>query len=137
MTEYELASLFLQTIDVANATTANFLAVAFGMMVVCYLAAHKLDRSATAVVLALYSLYALGMINEIYSEYRDLVGIGDEIARSATKAGSRLTWHGFAIAGPDSHLQYIPFWVLTMSSLAFVGTIWFFFHMRRQHGAAS
>ena len=137
MTEYELASLFLQIVDFANATMANFLAITFGMMVVCYLAAHRLDRASTIVVLALYSLYSLGLINEIYSEYRDLVAIGNEIAQAASVPDSRLTWHGFALAGPDSYLQYIPFWVLTMSGLGFLATVWFFFHMRRRRGAAS
>jgi hypothetical protein len=137
MTEYELAALFYQVVDVANATMANFLAVTFGMMVVCYLAAHKLDRASAIVVLALYSLNSLGMINEIYSEYSDMVRIGKEIAQSATGAGSRLSWHGFALAGPDSYLQYIPFWVLAMSGLGFLATLWFFFHMRRRRGAAS
>ena len=137
MTEYELAALFYQIVDVANATMANFLAVTFAMMVVCYLAAHKLDRVSSALVLALYVLYAVGMIHEMYSEYRDLVGIGSEIARSATHADSSLTWHGFALAGPNAVGQFIPVWVAIMGGLALFGTIWFFFHMRRRRSAAN
>lgn len=137
MTEYELASLFLQTVDVANASMANFLAVTFGMMVVCYMAAHKLDRASAIVVLALYTLYSLGLINELYSEYRDLIGIGSEIAKSAAEPGSRLGWHGFVVAGPDSYLKYVPYWVLAMCGLGFLATIWFFFHMRRRHAVTS
>lgn len=137
MTEYELASLFYQVVDVANATMANFLAVTFGMMVVSYLAAHRLDRKAVAVVLTLYILYSMGMINEMFNEYRDLISIGNEIAVAATNPGSGLSWHGFAIAGPNAIAQYVPLWVVAMSGLALFGTIWFFFHMRRRHAEKS
>ena len=80
MSEYELASLFYQVVDVANASLANFLTITSAMLVVCYLAADKLDRVSAFLVLTLFTVFALGMINEVYSEYRDLVGIGQEIA---------------------------------------------------------
>lgn len=132
MSEYELAALFYQVVDVANASLANFLTITSAMLVVCYLAAAKLDRVSAFLVLTLFTVFSMGMINEIYSEYRDLVGIGMEIARSAEDPGSSLKWHGFAIGGAETDGQFIPRWVVTMSALAYFGTIWFFFHMRRR-----
>lgn len=132
MTEYELASLFYQVVDVANASLANFLTITSAMLIVCYLAAAKLDRVSSVLVLTLFTVFSMGMINEIYSEYRDLVGIGQEIAQAAGDAGSNLKWHGFALGNADGAGEFIPRWVVTMSLLAYFGTLWFFFHMRRR-----
>lgn len=137
MTEYELAALFYQVVDVANASLANFLTITSAMLVVCYLAADKLDRVSAFLVLTLFTIFSLGMINEIYSEYRDLVGIGQEIARSAQNAQSSLKWHGFALGGAETDGVFIPRWVVSMSALAYFGTIWFFFHMRRKPAKTS
>lgn len=132
MTEYEFAALFYQVVDVANASLANFLTITSAMLVVCYLAADKLDRVSSILVLTLFTVFSMGMINEIYSEYRDLVSIGQEIAKSASSASSDLKWHGFALGDADGLASFIPRWVVAMSLLAYFGTLWFFFHMRRR-----
>ena len=50
MSEYELAALFYQVIDVAIASLANFLAITSAMLVVCYLAGAELDRVSALLV---------------------------------------------------------------------------------------
>ena len=47
-------------------------------------------------------------------------------------ANASLKWHGFALGGAETDAKFIPRWVVSMSALAWFGTIWFFFHMRRK-----
>jgi hypothetical protein len=128
MTEFETATLFYQIVDLATSTSANFLTIISVMLVVSYLAAHKLDTISTVLILVIFSLFALGNINELYSEYSDLVGLGKQLGELGAKPGSSLSWHGFVMERSGPFLGYIPIYVAMMSILSYLGAIWFFFH---------
>ncbi len=94
MSDYELASLFFTIMEAAQATFANFLAIISGMIAVSYFFAHKLDRTLSALLLVIFSLFSLGFINEIFAAYSDLP---DWALRSAHRASCpRPVWAGWA-----------------------------------------
>jgi len=80
MSEFEMASLFYQVLTAAHAALANFLTVVFAVLVVSYFVAEKIDRIAAMFLLGVYSLFAIGMTNEIVGLYSDLVRLGWEMA---------------------------------------------------------
>ena len=134
MSEYETASLFYEMIGVANASMANYLTVVFAVLAAGYLVAEKLDRTSAIVVLSLFTVFALGMTNEIVSAYRDFAGLGRLMAQMAA-AGPAFSWH--PVAGTrGAGFALIPFVVLGICAVAYVGTMWFFLHTRRTRRAA-
>jgi len=129
MTDYEYASLFFAILDAAQATFANYLAIVSGMIAVSYFFAHKLDRTLSALLLLIYSLFALGFINELFSAYSDFARLGAVLAERGALPGSGLGWMGPVIAGPGG-LAAIPFVILAMTLASYVATLWFFFHAK-------
>ena len=60
----------------------------------------------------------MGYINELYSEYRDLVGLGKQLGELGAKPGSSFSWHGFVLGRSGSFADFIPLIVVTTSVLA-------------------
>ncbi len=134
MTDYETVSLFYQVIAVANASLANYLTVVSAMLVASYLVADKLDRFSSGLVLAIFSIFSIGMINEVRSAYRDFARLGVLISELAAEPGSSLGWH--PVAGSDgAGFRAIPVVITVVCSLAYLGSLWFFFHTRRSRCA--
>lgn len=134
MTDYEYASLFFSIMDAAQATFANFLAIVSGMIAVSYFFAQKLDRTLSGLLLLIYSLFALGFINELFSAYSDFARLGAVLAERGQVPGSGLGWMGPVIAGPGG-LAAVPWIILAMTLASYVATLWFFFHARKMNRA--
>lgn len=132
MTEYEVVSLFHQIVTGANASLTNFLTVLMAMLVASYMAAGKLDGKTTGMILAVYSVFSLGMMNEIYSGYRDFAAVGMEMVRMGRMPGSSIAWHPNVVAGGIG-LAQLPFVILAILVSAYASSMWFFFHMRGRH----
>ncbi len=137
MSEFEMASLFYQVIEVAHAALANYLTVVFAVLIVSHFAADKLDRSAWVVLLGVYSLFAIGMTNEIASLYSDFVRLGWEMAKIADADGTTLSWNGMATRNADGPAWAIPIVVTAMCGLAYVGSLLFFFRTRQRGNSES
>ena len=129
MTDYELASLFFTIMEAAQATFANFLAIISGMIAVSYFFAHKLDRTLSALVLVIFSLFSLGFINELFAAYADFARLGAQISAQGQLPETGLSWMGPVISGAGG-LAPVPWIILTMTTASYLATIWFFFHAR-------
>lgn len=129
MSEYELASLFFTVMEAAQVTFSNFLAIISGMIAVSYFFAHKLDRTLSALLLIIFSLFALGFINELFAAYSDFARLGAEISAQGQLPDTGLGWMGPVIAGPGG-LVAVPWIILTMTAASYLATLWFFFHAR-------
>lgn len=136
MSEYEIVSLFHEVITGVNASMTNFLTVLMAMLVVSYLVANRLDRPASLVVVVLYSIFMLGMINEIYSGYRDFAAIGREMARMGAEPGASIGWHPTVMNG-GAGLDALPFIILSIALSSFLASLWFFFHARKKPPASA
>lgn len=133
MSEYEIVSLFHQVITGVNASMTNFLTALFAMLVASYLAAHRLDKTSALIVVVVYSLFTLGMINEIFLGYRDFAAIGQEMVRMGRLPGSSITWHPNVING-DAGMSLLPWIILAVMVSAYIASVWYFFRARRMHG---
>ncbi len=131
MTEYEYATLFFQVSETAHAAIANFLTIVFAMIVVSYLAAHKLERYAAGFLLTAYSLFSIGLAFEIFNLYRDFVDLGWELAKYQDANPAAFTWLGMATdldSGPNA---VIPAVIASVCTIAYLGSMMFFVRMRR------
>lgn len=135
MTEYEHVQLFFQIVNVANGTISNYMTLVFGMLVTSYLAAHRLDRLMAGIALAIYSLFALGLCNEIFQVYSDFARLGLQISEFGSVPETRLGWFGPVALGPDG-LTAIPVIIMTVTVSAYVGSILFFFRARKANKAS-
>ena len=135
MTDYELTYLFFEIVQTSNGTITNFMTLVFGMLVTSYLAAHRLDRVMMWLALVIYSLFALGFINEIYQASSDFARIAQVIAARGELPGSDLGWFGPVVNGPAS-MNVIPNLILVMFLSAYAGSIAFFFRARKANLAS-
>jgi hypothetical protein len=136
MTEYEYATLFFQVADTAHAAIANFLTVVFAMLVVSYLAAHRLDRYATVLLLTAYSLFSLGIAFEIFNLYRDFGALGWELAQYHDANPAAYNWLGMATDLDSGPNLFIPAVIATVCVIAYLGSMMFFMRMRRENKRA-
>ena len=131
MTEYEYATLFFQVSETAHAAIANFLTVVFAMIVVSYLAAHKLDRYATALLLTAYSLFSFGLSFEIFNLYRDFGELGWELAQYHEANPAAYNWLGMATDSDRGPNRFIPAVIASVCIIAYLGSMMFFVRMRQ------
>ena len=129
ITEYEIASLFYQVVDTAQAAMTNFLTVVFAVIVVSYFAGEKLDRFASSLLIFVYSFFCFGMIREIYYLYSDLARLGWKMA---SFPGSTFDWHGMASSLTQGPPQIIPLSAVSMCVLGYVGSLAFFYFRRKR-----
>ena len=130
MTEYEYATLFFQLSETAHAAIANFLTVVFAMLVVSYLAADKLDRYATSLLLTAYTLFSLGLAFEIFNLYRDFGELGWELAKYHDANPAAYTWLGMATDLESGPNRFIPAVIAAVCVIAYLGSMMFFVRMR-------
>lgn len=131
MTDYELLSLVMQTVSALAASQANFMTGVFAMLVVGYVAAHRLDRIAVALIVAVYSIFCVGMFAEVWGLGTNLALLFDQIGARAAQPGSSLGWHPAVNGASRGHVRYTG---LLIYAIIFSGTLWFFFRMRASGG---
>ena len=129
-----MANLFYQLVEAAHAALANYLTVVFVVLVVSYFVAHKIDRAAWIFLLGVYSLFAIGVTNEIFSLYSDMVRLGWQMANQFDAENTALSWHGMASSTAGGPRWSIPITVASMCGLAYVGSLFLFFQIRK-HGS--
>ena len=136
MTEYEHAILFVEYAQACSAQMANLMTLIFAMVVTSYIAAHRLDRVMMWLALAIYSMFTLGFINEVFQLYSDLSRLGMKIAEEfGPLPRTALSWFGPISDGPD-FLYALPYLILFMTLLTYVASILFFLRARKANLAS-
>lgn len=132
MSDYEMATLFIQIAEASQAGFANFMAIITGMLAISWFVAHKLPRGLAAILVLIFTLAAVGFGNELFSLNSDLARLGSALQERGAAGAPDLMWLGPARAGTANPIGFIPVVVLTMMVLAYAGTIWFFLHARKR-----
>lgn len=93
MTDYEVAYLFLETVNTMNGLTQSFVGTLFAFLIASALAAQRLSRNLSRIALALFGVTQIMMIFQVWNASRSFANLALEIkTRSIAPAGD-LTWH--------------------------------------------
>lgn len=68
MSEYEIASLHVDTLMLLGASFTTYFSLVSAFLVVSYLAAHRLTRTMAAILIGLFVLWNLLMIGAVSAE---------------------------------------------------------------------
>jgi hypothetical protein len=132
MSDYQMAALFFQIAEAAQAGFANFMALITAMVVVSWFVGSRLSRGMAIAVLVIYTVACFGFGNEIFSLYGDLARLGSALHARGAEGAIDLGWLGPVRAGSADAMAFIPYTVLAMMLAAYIATFWFFLHARRR-----
>jgi hypothetical protein len=130
MTDYELVSTLNETLSILWLIFSTYVSIVFAFLVASYLVANKLMPKIVPLLLFIYSLVAFWAISGLYRTGLGVIGIVGEIKRGVLESTSSLSWHS-SMSMSDSLLDYMPVIVTSIPTLAFIGSILFFFHQRK------
>jgi hypothetical protein len=131
MTEYEKAALFVDFLNTSNMVFSNYMAVVFAMLAASWFLANRMSRLVAILFLGLYSIGALMSGFGVFAAFTDFSNLGVFIHQSAPPGGGELSW--LAPAGPGgAGMGAVPVFVAFMILSAYVGSIVFFFLVRRK-----
>jgi hypothetical protein len=129
MTEYELASLNLDTLMLLGASFATYFSLVSAFLVASYLAAHRLTRTMTAILIGLFVLWSLLTVATMSAQLSSLSGLAKKM-RAFAGEGKGLEWHRAANL-PDAMIDWPRFMIVAILALAAIAAVYFFFHCRR------
>ena len=129
MTEYEMAYLLNDMWINLISQTQFFFTILTTFLIASYIAAHRLTRSMTGVVVGLFLFACVGSCVNILRQTQTIIGLGNEM-RAFALAGKGLGWHAVTKV-PEWALQMNGLPGVAMSVLATVAAVYFFFHCRR------
>lgn len=133
MSDYELISVFITSVDALWVVFSTFVTVVFAFLVVSYLVASKLRRSLAAIVMALYTLVALWAAWAMSRGSASVTAIAAEMKLRVQDGTSSLDWHPAANT-PDFLISAIPIVITLIALLTYVGSV-FFFYIQRKHAS--
>ena len=122
MSDFEMAYLFNEYVDVIFTILFGYISVTSGFLTVTYFVGAKLPRFIAGVVVSLYSVASIPLIVVAFRYARMLDAIRN-------KMGDSLQWHPAAY---EPHL-FIPltFYTFATCLLAiFIASIWYFYRVR-------
>jgi len=124
MTDHEILSLFSEFGGNTQETFINYVGVLSAFLVAAYLAADRLSKTMTTVLIALFSVVALQQGTALLLHWGDQVGLLAEI-----RARENLAWHGAHRASPSMGLIFYATYFVTVFG-GYVGALVFFFDRR-------
>ena len=128
MTEYEMASLWVDTFGLVQITTSLFFTALSAFMVASFVAAHRLTATMTAVAMGLFVLFNAVVLFALSRQLLAFQGLVLEMQRVAD-ASNGLAWHVVART-PAPVLSLALTATIWVYVLATVAAIYFFFHCR-------
>jgi hypothetical protein len=128
MTEFEMAYLFNDMFINLVTQVQFYFAVLTAFLAASYVAAHRLTRSMTVVVVGLFAVVSVGSILNIYRQVQAMAGLA-ETMRAAAASGKGLAWHPVA-SQYDWQLRVPRGGGVAFVLLAGAAAVYFFFHCR-------
>ncbi len=135
MSDFEIATLFYQINQSAQSALANYIAVIFALLAAGYFAAHKLDKFSSSLLLLLFSVFCLGMANEVFGLYNDMGHLAGIMAEAGMDPSSSLGWHGAVRGGGDFLKFVVPKVIGFICLLSYISTIVFFLIRRKSNSS--
>ena len=130
MTDYELLSVFQEFINITWTIFATYVSIVFAFIVASYLVSSRLTPRVAALVITLYTLVAFWSVWGIRQNATGIAATVGEIKRGVLEGNSSLGWVPI-VETSDAMLLMTPFLITLVSSVAYVGSIIFFFYQRR------
>ena len=128
MTEYEMASLWVDTFGLVQMTTSLFFTALSAFMVASFVAAHRLTPTMTAIAIGLFLLFSAVVLFALSRQLLAFQGLVLEMQRVAD-ASNGLAWH--AVARTPAPILSVALTVaISVYALATVAAVYFFFHCR-------
>ena len=135
MTEYEMASLNIDTLLLLGASFTTYFSLVSAFLVASYLAAHRLTRTMATILIGLFVLWNMLMIGAVSAQLYSLSGLAKKM-RTFADEGKGLEWHRVAHI-PDSLIDWPRYLIVIILSLATIAAIYFFFHSRHVNRKAA
>ena len=126
MTDYEVLMAFTDIADSSQDSYMNFVSIVFGFIVAGYLVADKLSQKMTILITILFTFVAFQEAMSAILFLTDYLGLIPEM-----QSREGLQFHGAHDVGHFFPPVYIAIHIATLI-LAYVGSIIFFFHQRRE-----
>lgn len=129
MTEFEMASLANDMLATTNTILTTSFTVTTGFVAASYLAAHRLSRTMTVIVVALYVAWSLSINAQAYTALRGYYRLLRKIRDTAQPEGI-FSW--FPPEGmPAWFTDARPSMIGASLIVAILASVIFFFHCRR------
>lgn len=133
MSEYEYAALFTSFLEAQNLMFANYMAFVFAMLTVSYFLAKRLNRTMTALLLFIYTLWSFNLTQSLWAVFGDFSHLGVELSKFADRADTDLGWLGPVREAENiSYMENLPTIMIIMMLIVYIATIAFFFVARYQ-----
>lgn len=127
MTEFELLTLFNEFFDATFARLNDFMAGTFAMLITAYFAGAKLNRKMTALVVLLYTLFAIATVTPVLMATNRFVRAADQLKVASIRPDSII---GDLFPIFPSETLVMPTMAILLLG-AFAGTLVFFFQARK------
>ena len=124
MTDYEVLSLFNEMSANTQGAYMNFVAILSAFLIAGYLAAHRLSKTMTIIVIALFTVAALQEGCVSFLLWGDQLGLMVDM-----RAHAALSWHGASRVGPLLGIFFYSTFAATIIG-GYIGALVFFFHQR-------
>lgn len=131
MTDYEMAYLFNDNINILITLLMSFSSVVFAFLVAGNIVAHKLKSSMVLLVIALFTIASsilIFLMNRFGNQFANIA----TLMREAVENGSSsLGWHPITYE-PAVLPLFLMVTFQTLMILLYIGALIFFFHQRRE-----
>jgi len=130
MTDSELLSAFMAAVESLWLIFSTYVSIVFAFLVVSYLVANKLQKSLSAIVVALYTLVALWSTWALSRGSMSVTAVAGEMKARTQQGTFSIDWHPAANT-PDILISAIPLLITSIAVLAYIGSIFFFYIQRK------
>lgn len=130
MTDYEIAMLFLETLNTVNTHFMNLVSIVSAFLLVAYFGAQLLTRLMVCSIITLYSVVMFYLSFSAFQEMSSFTGLIIEIRARIAGGSEALAWHA-AQHAPDFTVPLGPSAIMTVMIMSYAASLIFFFDRRR------
>lgn len=123
MTEADFALLFREHTDAVVTILFGFVSITSGFLAASYLVAKTIPKFLAFVMVALYSVAALGLIGYCERHAQVVIGIRDKLVEFDAN------WH-VAVTEPQFILPSLSYAMIGAMLAIYVACVWYFFYAR-------
>jgi hypothetical protein len=132
MTEYEAYDTVMSIASQTYSLMFGYFSLVFGFLVMSHMAARKLSSQLVVVVIGLYTLACLVITLNFYALNVDLDNLYLFMLAQKQSGSYDLAWFG---TNPPWVPQSLTIFQVLLGLGGYFGSIFFFFHRRRNHGS--
>lgn len=136
MTDYEIAMLFLETLNTVNTHFMNLVSIVSAFLLVAYFGAQLLTRLMVRSVITIYTVVIFYISFSTFQEMSSFTGLIMEIRERIAGGSEALAWHA-AQHAPEFTVPLGPPAIMTIMIMSYVASLVFFYDRRRTGDASS